>query len=110
AGNLATRHEQAHDPLRGGRPPATNRRSSRRWPPNRPFAGGRGGKEGAASLRAEQRLAPGGAAPLPPRLLRETSAPSAALPRSFVKAAKLSSAPLPRSLLRGWISRAPCAG
>src|SRR5205814_806695 len=32
----------------------------------RPIAGGRGGKERAASLRAERRLAPGGAAP-PPR-------------------------------------------
>jgi hypothetical protein len=29
------------------------------------YAGGRGGKERAASLRAEQRLAPGGAAPCP---------------------------------------------
>src|SRR5579872_4920512 len=33
--------------------------------PNRPFAGGRGGRERAASLRAQQRPAPGGAAPLP---------------------------------------------
>ncbi len=30
-----------------------------------PFAGGGGGKERAASLRAEQRLAPGGRAALP---------------------------------------------
>src|SRR5579859_115929 len=33
--------------------------------PNRPLPGGRGGKECAASLRAEQRLAPGGGAPCP---------------------------------------------
>ena len=38
------------------------------------YPGGRGGKERAASLRAEQRLAPGGGSPLPRNTsLREPS-------------------------------------
>src|SRR5215471_4645299 len=53
----------------------------------RPFAGGRGGKERAASLRAKQRLAPGGAAPLPRRTAsqRNSRARSAPAPKTYLR-------------------------